>query len=197
MLVLLAAMAAVALGSACDEEPSRPPVLAQGNGHPGVSGGSGSNIEAGALDAGDAGDGGVCTDLANDGAVIDQTLVNDALPRGTGGTLTDGVYTITEARVYQATGVPGLTGTSVQGSIRLTGQGQIFERVLKSTTPSTASFEVRTRGSLSPSGSPGVGTIVLECPNARQEEVAYTATDTSLTISNLVTNELFIFTKIL
>ncbi|MDF2697564.1 MAG: hypothetical protein K0S65_5947, partial [Labilithrix sp.] len=194
LLFLLLAAMFVALTGACDEDTTRPAILANGPAQPGL-GGSGGGGNDGGL-PGDASlpdaDGGACTDLESPGGVIGQNAINDELPAGTGGTVTDGVYNLTDARVYQGlSGVPGVTGASYKGSVRIT--GPVFERVLTFTSASGASSEVRSRGTFTVTGING--TIVLECPSPIQEQVTYTATTDSLTLANLVTKELFIFTK--
>jgi hypothetical protein len=178
------------LGGACGDDPKRPGVLADGPAQPGL-GGSSSSREAGTTEAGLT-DAGACTDLANTGDEIPQTAVIDDVPAGKGGPLVDGIYHLKEARLHQgAGGLPGPTGYLFQGTIRLT--GQLYERAFLLKSSGGASSEVRSSGSFIPNGVNG--TIALSCPSSSQEQVAYTATNDLLTLSNLVTKESFVFER--
>jgi hypothetical protein len=199
VLGIMGFVAAIALAAACKEDEPRPPVAADDlPPQPGIGKGGGGGAADGGVqpeggrDAGDSGDAGTCTDLPNTGAAIDQTAVSGDPPAGTGGTISDGIYDLTDARVYQGiSGVPGLTGASYQGTIRLTGQS--YERVLVFKSSGGAIAESRVSGSFIPSGVNG--TIALTCPIAAQEQITYSVVTNSLTVSNLVTKESFTFTK--
>ena len=194
-LVALAIVAAALFGGACKEDEPRPPVAANEPASPGVgaSGGGGGTRDASIADGGaDAADGGACTDLAVGGGLIDQLAVNDDPPRGSGGTIVDGVYDLTDVRVYQgAAGLPGPTGTSYQGSIRIT--GTTFERVLVFQTSAGPSTEIRSSGTFTANATNA--TIALSCPTASQEQVTYSVTDSSVAFTNLVTKESFTFVR--
>lgn len=193
--IAVLAIAAALLGSACSEEPKRPPVTTDGTGTPdlggvGGGGGDGGGGDGGLGDGGDAGTG--CTELAPTGGVINQNAVNDDPPAGTGGTIEDGVYDITDALVYVgAAGLPGPTGSSFQGSIRIT--GTTFERVIVFRSSAGASTETRSSGTLATTNSNA--TVTLACPTASQEQLTYSVATTSVTFSNLVTKESFTFTR--
>jgi hypothetical protein len=181
-------------GTACEEDPKRPPVLGDGPAQPGSSVGGGGG-EGGVLprgDAGDAGDGGSCTDLPNTGTEVPQNAVVDDVTPGSGGTIVEGTYNLTEARLLQGpSALPGPTGYSFQASIRIT--GQLYERVLVVKSSGGATSETRSTGTFVPNGTSA--TIVLSCPSSNQESVTYSAGSDSLTVSNLITKESFVFTR--
>lgn len=185
------------LTTACKEDPKRPPIESEGPADPGIGGVGGGNggdasvaADGGIPDSGEA-DGGACTDLETTGAVIDQLGIVGDPPPGSGGTITDGTYDITNAQVFVGMGgLGGATGVSYQGSIRIT--GPILERFVR-TTSSAGTIESRTTGTLQPSGVNA--SLALSCPSSAQEQVTYTASDTTLTTTNLVTKESFTFTK--
>ena len=168
-------------------------MLTDGRAQPGL-GSSGGTGDGGTSEAGptDAGDGGTCTDLANTGFVVDEDVVNDDLPAGTGGTITDGTYDITSVRLHQgAAALPGPTGNSYQGAIRVT--GPTYERVVVFKSSAGAGSEVHSSGTFTPTGINA--TIALTCPSASQEQVTYSVLNDTLTVSNLVTKASFVFTK--
>jgi hypothetical protein len=193
LFVPLAAAAFASFGACSSEAPKRPAVLTDGTGGPTVSGGSGGG-DAGPSDAGvvDSGDGGACTDLETSSVEVDQNAVTGDVPAGTGGTITDGEYDLTDATVYVGvSGLPGPTGTRYRETLRITGTK--LERVLVITTSAGATSTTASSGLLMPSGTSA--TIALTCPAGLQETVTYSATATGLTLSNLVTKESFVFSK--
>src|SRR4051794_38831312 len=108
MLVLSGAVLSVVSFSACAEDPKRPAI-----GEPGASGpvgggsGGGAASDASASDAGDGGDASSCTSLPITGPQIEQQAVSGDPPAGSGGVILDGIYDLTEARIYVgAAGVP-------------------------------------------------------------------------------------------
>src|SRR5690606_39693 len=133
--VLFFVFAVTLSAAACKDDPERPPAASDtgqatgggsgggGGGPGGDGGGSSSGGEGGGGDSGAA-----CNALVNDANVIDQNgIVGDPLT-GTGGTIADGTYELTTAEVYVGGGgVPGPTGVTYRGVLRITG-GQI-ERV--------------------------------------------------------------------
>ncbi len=192
-LAVLAIAAAALLGSACKEDPKRPPVAADDPASPGmgnVSNGGGTRTDGGSED--DSGDASTaCTDLEPSGGIIDQNGTSDDPVAGAGGTIVDGVYELTDARLHQgAATLPGLTGSSFQGAIRFTGNA--FERVIVLRTSGGASSETRSSGTFTTNDSNA--TMTLACPIATQEHVTYTVANTSVTFTNLVTKETFTFT---
>lgn len=195
VILFALALAFVAVsGTACSDDPKRPAVLTDGPARPGIGAGGGTD-DGGSSEAGpttDAGDGGTCTDLENTGFVVDESVVNDDLPAGTGGTVADGTYDITGVRLHQGAGaLPGPTGNSYQGSIRVTGAS--YERVVVFKSSAGAGSEIRSTGTLTPSGINA--TIALTCPSPTQEQVTYSVMNDTLTVSNLVTKASFVFTK--
>jgi hypothetical protein len=192
IFLLVAALSAAMFGSACGDDPKRPAPGIEGRYQPGnAAAGGGGSTDGGVADASDGGDAGACTNLSNTGTVVDLNAVNDDLPPGTGGTVLDGTYDIVEARLYQGlAGVPGLTGTTYQGSIRIT--GPTFERVVIVRTAAGPS-ETRSTGTFAASGTSA--TIGLTCPVAAQEQLAYSVLNNSLTLSNHATKESFVFAR--
>lgn len=192
-LFSLALLACAAI--ACSDPPVRPPPAGDATESPGMggAGGGGAAASDGGADAG-GGDGGAeaCTDLPKTGAVIDQNAYALDLPPGIGGDVEDGTYELTDAAVYVgAAGLPGPTGAAYQGTLRVTGQR--FERVLVLSSAGGASAETASSGALTLAGINA--TLALTCPSASQEQVTYSATPTSLVLSNLVTKESFTFTR--
>ena len=182
-----------ALVGACnDDEPKRPAVTTGGKAQPG--GGSSSGSGDGGTTPGEDSDSGLaCTDLENTGPLVDQVRVNDDLPIAKGGTIEDGTYDLSQANLYVGlTGVAGPSGNTYRGSLRITGTK--FERVIIFQS-SAGTSESRVSGDLIVNGENG--TIALTCPFGTQEQVSFTMTDSSLTLANLVTNELFVFNKTL
>ncbi len=192
-LVAFFALATAAAIGCDDDEPKRPPILATGSATPGVSGsGSSGGTDGGAVVRDAGGDAGSCTELENVANEVDQNAVTGDLPAGTGGTVLDGIYTLTEARVYLGvSGVPGPTGTTYKETIQIAGTA--FERVLTFKSSGGTSSEIRSRGTFTQSGT--TGTITLTCPSQNTESVTYTVGGSSLSLGNLVTKESFLFTK--
>jgi hypothetical protein len=179
----------IVTGACNNDEPKRPPVYTGGSATPGIGGG-GSATDGGLLESGTGADGGVCTDLADTGVDVDQTAVADDLVAGTGGTVTDGTYNLTEARVYVgAAGTPGPTNVVYKESIRITAPN--FERVVVFTSSAGSTSEIRSSGTFTQNGTTGV--ITLSCPSVNTEQVTYTAAANTLTISNVVTKESFVY----
>lgn len=196
LFVLL--FAASSLAFSCKDDPDWPPpgggtgeaIGSSGSG--GGGGDGGGRGEGGALDSGDGGDGGVCTDLANDGIVVDQNRIVGDPPTGTGGQIADGTYSLTQADVYVgAAGVPGPSGVTFQGAMRLT-QGTL-ERVLRQQANQTATpTESRSTGPLTARGT--TFTVVQSCPAQFQDQYTYSVLNNTLNITSLLTKESFTFT---
>lgn len=195
----------VVLGAAingCKEEEPKPPVETSPATPKPTPGGS--TTEAGTSDGGkeggnttaDADAGGVCTDLAASTAVINEIAVQGDPPVGLGGALLDGTYNITDAqRFVGAAGVPGVTGASYQGSLRLSAGATVLERHVIFKNASGAASELVHKGSFIP-GTGGNGTVSLTCPTLTQESVSYTVNGNNLIISNLVTKESLTYAKV-
>lgn len=180
-----------ALVAACGDEPTRP-LVTESPGRPAIGAG-GASGSGGALDAGaDASDAGECTSLPLTGGTIPQQTATGEVPVGTGGSIANGTYDITEAVIYGgAAALPGPSGASYQGSIRIT--DQTFERHVLFKSAGGAVVESSSKGTLNVKDASGV--IALTCPYATQEQVTYTVSGNSLVISNIVTRESFGFTK--
>ena len=189
-LLLLPLVAIPLVGTACKDEPKRPAVYGGGIAQPGSGGGN--IVEAGGTDAGTDTDtdAGSCTDLVNAGLAVDQTAVADDLTAGTGGAVTDGAYNLSEARIYVgASGTPGPTNVVYKETIRIT--APTFERVVVFTSSGGSTSEIRSAGTFTQNGTTGV--ITLTCPSQNTEQVTYTAASNTLTITNVVTKESFVY----
>jgi hypothetical protein len=192
LVLLLAAIVCAAV--ACSSDPVRPAYEdGRQSGPSGGSGGGGATLsDAGGRIASDAGDAGACTDLANTGLVVDETAVNTDFV-GVGGSIVDGTYNIVEVRLYVgASGTPGPTNRTHQGSIRVT--GSTYESVIVARTAGGPAPEVRNQGTLSPNGT-NAATLELTCPTTSQEQLTYSAATNTLTIFNSGTKLAFTMTK--
>lgn len=191
--VISAVIAGLIALAGCAEEPTRPPVEGS-SGSPRIGGGAGGSDSV-ARDGGssiDGGDAGACTELAITGGVVPQQILTGDVPSGLGGGIADGTYDLTEAVLYGGpSALPGPSGASYRGSIRVAGQS--FERRVVFTSSGGAVAETSIRGTLAVSGASG--TLSIACPFATQEQVTFTATGNGLVLSNLVTKESFGFTR--
>jgi hypothetical protein len=198
-IALLSIAAAAGGSAACSSDAPKPPYEnSTGPAQPGVGGsgggtGDGGNRDSGTTPVSDGGDAATtCTALVNSGALVDQMAIADNFPNGTGGTILDGIYVISDAKVYVGIGgQPGLTNNSYQGAISIT--GQTYERVLFFKNSGGVATETRVSGTIVPNAVNA--TIALACPNEIQESVTFTVGTNILTIGNIVTKEVFIFTK--
>jgi hypothetical protein len=191
LLFLLCAVGGASFAACKHDEPNRPAVLVDGPAAPGVSGSSGSAGDAGGTtDASTPVDAGACTDLESSSVEVDQNAVAGDVPAGTGGTISDGVYDLTEASIYVgASGLPGPTGTRIQETMRITGTK--LERVQTTLNSANASSTGSVSGTITVNGTSA--TLAVTCPTGNQETVTYTATATGLTLSNLVTKESLVY----
>ena len=179
--------------AACSDPPQKPgtavvsgtPVVAAGGG--GASGDGGSS-------AGEGGDdGGVCTDLANTGQLVDRTGVQGEPPTSTGGTVVDGNYDLTAYAVYVgASGVAGPTGITAKASLRI-GAGKVDEIIEVGGTGKTTTVK-SARSAYSASGATFAETQLCPATGAGAQ-FQFTAQDTILTLTDLSTKEAFTFTK--
>lgn len=181
---------------ACKEDESRPAVAGDTGqyGGGGVGGGSssgGGGDGGGSVDAG-VDSGAVCNTLTNDGNVVDQNRVVGDPQTGTGGTIPDGTYELTQAQVYVgASGTPGPSGVTYRGVLRLT-SGKL-ERVTELTASQGATpIETRTFGDLVAGGSSF--TVTQTCPAPFQDQYTYSVLNDTLNITSLITKESFTFT---
>ena len=183
---------------ACQEDEKRPPAAGDLGNSPtggGTGGGNGGNRDGGGNEGGggDGGDGGsACNALTNDANVVDQNRVTGDPPTGTGGTIPDGTYELTQAQVYVgAAGTPGPSGVTYKGVLRLT-NGKL-ERVTEMTPNQGSSpIESRTFGDLVAGGSSF--TVTQTCPAPFQDQYTYSVVTNTLNITSLITKESFTFT---
>jgi hypothetical protein len=158
----------------------------------GVVTGGGSRISDAGTDA--RADAGACTTLDIGGAQVDQQGVVGDPPAGSGGTVLDGTYDMIEARLYVgAAGAPGVTGNRFQATLRIT--GGTMERAVIFTSNAGGSTRSFVSGTLTVSG-PNA-TYAIACPNPTQESLAISVLSggTSLTLTNQVTKEAFVWSK--
>ena len=115
-------------------------------------------------------------------------------PAGSGGTVLDGTYDMIEARLYVgAAGAPGITGNRFQATLRIT--GGTTERAVIFTSNAGGTTRSFVSGTLTVSG-PNA-TYAIACPNPTQESLAISvlSSGTSLTLTNQVTKEAFVWSK--
>lgn len=196
-LVLAAAGASAVLSSACTNPTSKPPPSADlSSPKPIGAGGGGGTADGGLVDGGaDAGalDGGACNDLTLGGPTVDVTAVSQDAPQADAGTILDGTYTLTQVLIYVGvSGTPGPTGTSLQGALSI--QGATMQRVLRQVAVDAGTAELRTTATVTTSDT--TLTSTQTCPTgAGVERDVYTATATSLVVTNPTTHEEYTFTK--
>jgi hypothetical protein len=184
---------ALLVGVACSD-PAAHPATAVVTGAPPVAAGGGGNGDGGS-EAGEAGaaDGGVCTDLAITGTVVDRIGVQGDPPTATGGTIVDGNYDLSAYAVYVGvSGVGGPTGITAKASIRI-GAGKIDEVMELGGTGKTVTTTA-TRSGYSATGATFAETQLCPATGAGAQ-LQFTASDTLLVLTDLSTKEAFTFTK--
>ncbi len=195
--LLALALALPCVGLACDDDTSRPPPAADGTDlPPNASGGSGSG-DGGPRVSDAGGDASAaCNDLvATDGPAVDQFGALGDPPVGNGGNVETGTYQLTDARLY-GLGSAGATGFSNRGvlALEVTAGTGTFSRVITTTSQSGQIVsEVRETGGLVVSGSSIA--LSVTCPGARQEQLSFTSTATTLITTNPQTRESYTFTR--
>ena len=177
----------------CSDPPQKPGTAVV-SGTPPVAAGGGGGAGDGGSSTGEAGaDGGVCTDLANTGQIVDRTGVQGEPPTSTGGTVVDGTYDLSAYAVFVgAGGVSGPTGITAKASMRI-GAGKVDEILELGGTGKTATTKI-TRSAFSASGSTFAETQLCPATGAGAQ-LQFTAQDTILTLTDLSTKEAFTFTK--
>jgi hypothetical protein len=188
----IAVVLAIATLLACEDETTRPPPAVYGKTDPGTNAGGGQPGSDAGTDAGS--DAGACTTLTITGNRVDQLGIVGEPPPGTGGTVLDGTYDMIEAQLYLPDGgAPGVTGNSFRGSLRIS--GSTVERSVIFTGNAGGDSRSVVRGTLTVSGANG--TYAIACPSLAQESLAVSVPDggASLTLSNQVTKEAFVWSK--
>lgn len=192
---VILAVAAIGLPG-CSDDPQRPPPAGTGSftgGGGAGGGGGGGGSDGGTTDAGDAGDAGVvCNTLANATLVVDRNGILGDPPVSTGGTIAEGRYELTDYRIYVGAG--GLGGpTGVTASSAMVVSGGKMEQVL-TVGGNTPTVERRVITSYNATASTLLRTNI--CPaNGAAAQYQYTASDGSITITDTVSKEAFVFTK--
>lgn len=191
---VILAVAAIGLPG-CSDDPQRPPPASTGSfsGGGGGAGGGGGGSDGGTTDGGDAGDSGlVCNTLANATVVVDRNGIVGDPPVSTGGAIAEGRYELTEYRIYVgAGGLGGPTGVTASSAI-LVASGKM-EQVL-TVGGNTPTVERRVITSYNATASTLLRTNVCP-PDGAAAQYQYTASDGSITITDTVSKEAFVFTK--
>jgi hypothetical protein len=186
---------ALAASVACQEDEPRPPPAGDLPQAPplgvGAGGGGGGGGEGGAGGADGGLDAGACTDLSNEGIVVDQNGVIGDPPTGVGGAVAEGTYELTAASIYVgAGGTPGPTGIQIQGALRL--QGGTFVRVHERALQGQPPQEARTSGSFASGGT--TFSLATDCPSVAADDLSYSVVANTLVLTSLVTRESYTFT---
>lgn len=111
----------VALAFACsDKDPRPPPSTSSSSGI--VAGGGSSSSGTSGTSGGSSGlnEGGVCNDLTLPAGLIDQIAVAGDPAPFVGGTIADGLYELSDTRVYVGTG-SGPTGVAIKEALSVSG----------------------------------------------------------------------------
>jgi hypothetical protein len=111
-------------GTACKEEINRPPVGTDPSTvQPDRPAGGGISNEGGTTpvdpDAGTVT--GACNDILANGPLVDEVNVSGSAPAGTGGTIADGTYDLTEDRNYVGAAGAGPTGVQLRETLVVSG----------------------------------------------------------------------------
>jgi hypothetical protein len=191
------AVLALVLTAACSDPAARPPVTGDGSFQPGVSAGGAAAGAAALVPVAAASDAGpACNDfdLAGDQSV-DQLGALDNVPPGQGGTLESASYVLTNAVIYGSGGSGGPTGLSVRGELELAVSGGTgtFRRLIDIGASGQNRVETRDSGTLTVSSNSAV--LTVQCPVLSQEQVTFTATGTTLVMTNLTSRQSYTFTK--
>lgn len=102
----------------------------------------------------------------------------------------DGTYDLREARIYVGSNPPP-SGTSFQGSLRVTGTTIDIVSAITPVQGNVAKISQRGTGSVM-----GVNlTYAIACPSAQQKVFSYTAAGPTLTLNDLLTKESFVYSK--
>lgn len=194
-LASFASFAFVAFLGACSDGSSRPPVLpgdTAGSGGPtGGLGGSGTSSSSDGGSRSDGGDGGSCTSLDNIGVAVNQSAVPSDAPVLGGGTISEGLYRLTESSIYTglAGGQAGLTGVILRETLLLSGGA--FELVSErngTAQPRVSGNYAVTAGQLS---------LQVTCPAGQGiRNFTFTAATSTLSLRPLTTNEVLIYQKV-
>ena len=139
--VLAVVLVQIGVVAACSDPAPKPtPAVTGTTPLPNINGGGGEGGADSGTDGGrhDGGDGGVCSDIPLNGALVDRTGVVGEPPVAPGGTIADGTYDLTQDTVYVgAGGVAGPTGITAKATIRIAG-GKLDERIQLGGTGKTA-----------------------------------------------------------
>ncbi len=132
--------------------------------------------EAGGGADGSASTGPTCG-LPNTGAVVQGTLIGAAAPVMTGGTMVDGLYTLTSSAAYSGPGGPSAPFGAIQSSLRLSKGGTTFQLVLARDGATT----VDAAGTAVAEGSTMETSYV--CGRGAESPYSFTATSTSFVMA--------------
>lgn len=144
--------------------------------------GTDAGLDAGSDDAGSGDAGMSCSGFATDAGAVAQMFVRAITPVGTGGTIVDGVYDLTEWSVYTGTiGASGPTGVMVSATQVI--QGGVYKYNHRA-TQDDAGFVLDTSGTFT---TPDGGALVAQqtCPPGPQPLTSYTTDGTTLVFYSL------------
>lgn len=182
----------MAFVGACSDPPSRPPPGGEGEIKPPPTA---ARREAGATDSStvDGGEAGVCNEIQTTGSVVDRIGVVGEPPVSTGGTIIDGTYELSVYAVYVgAGGVAGPTGITAKASLLIAG-GR-FDDVLELGGSGKTTSTTRTNSAYAITGASLASTEL--CPRVGGGKTRqFTATDSSVVLTDLTTKEAFTFVK--
>ena len=111
------------------------------------------------------------------GAVVQGTLIGAAAPVMTGGTMVDGLYTLTSSAAYSGPGGPSAPFGAIQSSLRLSKGGTTFQLVLARDGATT----VDAAGTAVAEGSTMETSYV--CGRGAESPYSFTATSTSFVMA--------------
>jgi hypothetical protein len=194
-LVLSASIAVLTAPLSCSSDPDRPPAspgtgTAQPGGPIGAGGTEAGANEDAALPQGDAG---ACNAFDNVGQLVDQLGQNGDPPVETGGAIVDGTYELTSDTIFVgAGGVGGPTGVQVQATIEVT--AGVLERAISLKDTNNGQTSDR-RETFHFATSNADFALAETCPlNTAAVTDTYSATATTLTISDPQAREVFVYT---
>jgi hypothetical protein len=187
--------ALLVVGAACSHDVQRPPpgqdpTTVQPGGPAGGGGGGGGSSDGGAVLDADTDALATCNDVVQVGSLVDQSAVGGDPVAGTGGTVTDGTYALSDSTVYVGAGAVGPTGTSLKETLVIA--AGVAQRV-RTTQTSTGSVETRTTFTLAFSGVTVAWSETCPTPSLAQQ-FSYTVTGNELRLIDSVGRVDYVYT---
>jgi hypothetical protein len=205
-MALAGASLLIAMAVACTNFTDHPPPAGSTgstSGGAGTGGGSDAGKDASSADAstdGSTTDAGTCTSLPNTASPVVRLYVVGDAPAMTGGAIADGIYDVTDAKVYVGpTGPTGTTGLTEKVSVKIA--GTVMEAAVE-ISGAGASKTLTSKVTLATNATALTTTQTCPTPGAPVAS-EYTATATTLTISSppsaaldpTATREVTVYTK--